>query len=322
MKYRHVGRSGLKVSAIGLGSWLTFGKKVGLEGTRACVRAAVDEGIIFFDTADIYDRGEAERVLGRALHEIPRHHYVLATKVFWPMSDNPNDRGLSRKHIVEACEASLRRLGVDYVDLYQCHRYDPETPVDEVVLAMTDLVRQGKILYWGVSVWSAAQIRHALHVADRYLGYRPISNQPPYSLLERGIEAEVLPVCQAEGLGQVVFSPLAQGTLTGKYVGGRIPEDSRAADEQRNVFLKPKMTPENLQRVEAMMPLAKELGITPAQLALAWCLRNPGVASAIVGATRPEQVRENAAAAEVEIPEEIARRLDEIFPGPAAQGNP
>lgn len=318
MKSRRVGRSGLKVSTVSLGSWLTFGKRVALEETRACVRAAMDEGIYFFDTADIYDRGEAEKVLGEALSGLTRKDYVLATKLFWPMSDNPNDRGLSRKHIVESCNASLERLGLEYIDLYQCHRFDPETPVDEVVLGMTDLIRQGKILYWGVSMWSAEQIRLAAQEADHYLAYRPISNQPSYSLLQRSIEPEVVPVSQEVGVGQVVFSPLAQGVLTGKYSGGKLPSDSRAADKSANEFILPKMTEENLQKVERMTGLAGDLGVTPAQLALAWCLRHTNISSVIIGATRPEQVRENARASDIEIPEEVLDKLDELFPPPAA----
>jgi aryl-alcohol dehydrogenase-like predicted oxidoreductase len=216
---------------------------------------------------------------------------------------------------MEACDASLKRLGVDYIDLYQCHRYDPETPVDEVVLAMDDLARRGKILYWGVSVWSGEQIRHALAESDRYLAHRPVSNQPPYSLLNRGIEAEVLPVSRAEGLGQLVFSPLAQGLLTGKYAQGRIPEGSRAADENRNRFLKPLMTDENLEKARRLAELARGMDVTPAQLALAWCLRDPIVSGAIIGATEPGQVRENAKAAELKVPGDVLAQLDEIFPG-------
>lgn len=318
MKSRRLGRSGLKVSTVGLGSWLTFGRRVGLEETKSCVRAAMDEGIYFIDTADIYDVGDAEKILGEALTGIPRKDYVLATKLFWPMSDNPNDRGLSRKHIVESCNASLHRLGLDYIDLYQCHRFDPETPVDEVVLGMTDLIRQGKVLYWGVSMWSAEQIRLAAQEADHYLAYRPVSNQPSYSLLQRSIESEVIPVSLEVGVGQVVFSPLAQGVLTGKYSGGKVPTDSRAADKSANEFILPKMTQENLETVDKMVGLAKELGITPAQLALAWCLRHPNVSSVIIGATRREQVRENAKACDVEIPEAILDKLDELFPPPAA----
>jgi voltage-dependent potassium channel beta subunit len=314
---RRVGRSGLKVSTVSLGSWLTFGKRLDSKETKACVRAALDQGIYFFDTADIYNKGEAEKALGKALDDLSRKDFVLATKLFWPMSDNPNDRGLSRKHIVESCEASLKRLRVDYIDLYQCHRFDPDTPVDELVLAMTDLIRQGKVLYWGVSMWNGEQIRQACSEADRGLGYRPISNQPSYSLIQRSIELEVVPVSEEEGLGQVVFSPLGQGILTGKYSGGKVPDGTRAADEEINIFMKDKMTSDVLERVDRMGELAARMGVTTAQLALAWCLQNDNVASVIVGATKPEQVVENAGAGELEIPHEIAEKLDELFPVPA-----
>ncbi len=314
MEYRNLGRSGLKVSTIGIGSWLTFGSSVGEEGTRACVRAALEAGVRFFDTADIYNRGEAETLVGRALKETPRKDYVLATKLFWPMSENPNDRGLSRKHIMESCEGSLRRLGVDYVDLYQCHRYDPETPVEETVRAMSDLIRQGKILYWGVSVWTGAQIMEAVAAARRWLDHAPISNQPPYSLLNRLIEPEILPVCEREGIGEVVFSPLAQGFLTGKYAGGRVPAGSRLADSQRNSFMRDMANAETSAKIDRFLALARELGAAPAQLALAWCLRRWSVASVIVGVTKPEQVAENVKAAELNLSPESVARLDEIFP--------
>ncbi len=302
MEYRRLGRSGLRVSEIALGAWLTFGSSVDLSGTRRVVRRALDLGINFFDTADAYARGEAEKLLGEVLRDVPRSRLVLATKAFFPMSEDPNDRGLSRKHLFESVEASLRRLGTDYLDLHQCHRADPETPIEETVCAYEDLIRQGKLLYWGVSEWSAAQIVDACRTADARGAYRPISNQPQYSMLRRRIEREVIPTCEREGVGQVVWSPLAQGVLTGKYDGGRRPEGSRASDSERNRFMDDFLSEEVLEQVEKLEPVARELGLTRAQLALAWCLRQPNVASVIVGATRPDQLEENAKASGVELP--------------------
>ena len=321
MEYRNLGRSGLKVSVVGIGSWLTFGSSVGEDVTRQCVRTALEAGVNFIDTADIYNYGEAESVLGRVLADVPRKSYVLATKLFWPMSEVVTDRGLSRKHVMESCDASLRRLGTDYIDLYQCHRYDAETPVEETVRAMSDLVRQGKILYWGVSFWSAGQIMEAIAAARTWKDYLPISNQPPYNLLNRHIEMEILPMCEREGLGQVVFSPLEQGLLTGKYAGGKIPEGTRLADQKRNVFMRDKATRDVLQRVDRLVGLAQGVGATAAQVALAWCLRRWSVASVIVGATRPEQVVENVKAAELKLSPEMFQYLEELFPGmPAPVG--
>jgi voltage-dependent potassium channel beta subunit len=317
MEYTNLGRSGLQVSRIALGSWLTYGSSVDGEGTDACVRAALDAGVIFIDTADVYARGEAERVLGGVLEGITRSTYVLASKAFWPMSDNPNDRGLSRKHLFESCHASLRRLKTDYLDLYQCHRYDPETPVEETVRAMGDLIAQGKVLYWGVSCWRAAQIKDACHLADKLGVPRPISNQPPYNLLHRDIEPEVVPASIEEGLSQVVFSPLAQGVLTGKYSGGTLPAGSRGADDHRNMFMLGHLSDtELLARVDEAVSLANDLGATPAQLALAWCLRLDNVASVIVGATRVSQVEDNVAAADLELDDDVLARLEELFPAP------
>ncbi len=317
MRYRNVGRSGLKVSEVGLGSWLTFGGTVDQATTTACVHRAFDLGVIFFDTADIYAKGRAEIAFGRALKEFGRPDYVLASKVFWPMSDNPNDAGLSRKHILESCDASLKRLGVEYLDLYQCHRFDPNVPVEEVVRAMETLIRHGKILYWGVSVWSSRQITEAVRLADRFIAYRPISNQPPYNLLQRDIEADVLPVSEREGLGQVVFSPLAEGVLTGKYAGGRIPKGSRADNPKTRQFMESHLNPGTFERVERLREIAGGLGLTPAALALAWCLRRQSVASVIVGATRVEQVEENVRGSGVELPADVITELDKIFPPPA-----
>ncbi|HEX5011901.1 MAG TPA: aldo/keto reductase family protein [Planctomycetota bacterium] len=311
MRYRPLGPTGCQVSTLALGSWLTLGSSVDQATTSALVKEALAGGVNFLDTADIYARGEAELALGRAIAGVRRQDLVLATKVFWPMSDNVNDKGLSRKHVMESCANSLRRLGTDYIDLYQCHRPDPDTPVEETVRAMEDLVRQGKVLYWGVSVWSAAQIQAACAAADRSGGYRPITNQPEYSFLQRSIEAEVMPACAALGLTQIVWSPLAQGLLTGKYAAGRAPAGSRGADEQRNKFIKPMITPANLARVAHVAAVAADLGLTPAQVALAWVLRTRQVSSAIVGATRVEQLRENLKAADVDLSPETLARLDE-----------
>jgi voltage-dependent potassium channel beta subunit len=314
MRTRQLGASGLSVSEISLGSWLTLGSSVDRAGTREIVHAAYDLGVNFFDTADAYARGEGEQALGAALKGFPRPYLVIATKCFFPMSERPNDRGLSRKHIVESVEASLRRLGTDYIDLMQCHRPDPATPIQETVCAFEDLIRQGKLLYWGTSEWRAEQLAEACRVADARSAYRPISNQPQYSILRRGIEKKVLPTSVREGIGQVVWSPLAQGALTGKYAGGAMPAGSRAADDERNRFMGDFLAPEQLARIESLRPLAGELGLSMAQLALAWVLREPNVASAIVGATRISQLEENVKAAGVALPAETLERIDRLFP--------
>jgi len=304
----------MRVSRVVLGSWLTFGSAVDGDVTAGCVRAALDAGIQTIDTADVYARGEAERVLGDVLRGSTRSDLVLASKCFWPMGDGPNDRGLSRKHVFESVEGSLRRLGTDYLDLFQCHRFDPDVPLEETVRALEDLVRQGKILYWGTSVWTGAQVERGLDLARGANGYGPVSNQPPYSLLERDIEDEVVPTCRRLGVGQIVFSPLAQGVLTGKYLGGARPAGTRAADERRNVFMGRYLDPEHEDRIRAFVQIAHDLGTTPAGLALAWCLAMPGIDAVIVGVTRPEQVAENARAAELELEEDVLQRLDALFP--------
>ena len=313
METRRLGSSGLRVSEVSLGSWLTLGSSVDVAGTAELVQRAYDLGVNFFDSADVYANGSAEVALGRALKSIPRSYVVVATKCFFPMSEHPNDRGLSRKHIVESVEASLRRLGTDYVDLHQCHRPDSETPIEETLRAYEDLIRQGKVLYWGVSEWSAGAIADACRLADLRNAYRPISNQPQYSIVRRGIEREVLPVCKREGLGQIVFSPLAQGALSGKYTGGARPSGSRATDEFRNQFMSAFLEPAMQSRIDALRPLADELGVTMAQLALAWCLRDPGISSVIVGATRISQLEDNCKASGIRLPEETIARVDEIF---------
>ena len=268
-------------------------------------------GINFFDTANVYERGEAEKVVGEALKAYPRDSYVLATKVFWPMGDGPNDRGLSRKHIMEQCHASLKRLGTDYVDIYYCHRYDPETPLEETLRAMDDLVTQGKVLYVGVSEWTATQMAQALAIADKYLLDRIIVNQPIYNMFNRYIEKEIIPFGEENGIGQVVFSPLAQGLLTGKYKSvDDIPSDSRAAALEN---VRKQITADKIEKVKQLSTVADEVGCTLSQLALAWILRQPNVASALIGASRPEQVEENVKAIDVTLSEEILQKIENIL---------
>jgi aryl-alcohol dehydrogenase-like predicted oxidoreductase len=316
MEYRHLGRSGMVVSALAYGNWLTHGGLVEEEAARACVRAALDEGITTFDTADGYALGAAEEVLGRALEGVRRDGIEIFTKVYWPTGPNPNDRGLSRKHIIESCHASLRRLGTDHVDLLQAHRYDYETPIEETLRAFDDLVRQGKVHYVGVSEWTADQILDALRVADEMGFDRIISNQPQYSLLWRVIEAEVLPVCQREGIGQIVWSPLAQGVLTGKYQPGQPPpEGSRAATSAGADAIGWLLRDEVLQPVHAFAELARSAGYTPATVALAWVLENPTISSAIIGATRPEQIKENVKALDVTLDADLLQAIDQVLDG-------
>jgi voltage-dependent potassium channel beta subunit len=324
MEYRHLGRSGLKISEIAYGNWITHGSQVEEDAAAACVAAALDEGITTFDTADVYAGTKAEEVLGRALHGQRRESLEIFTKLYWPAGPGQNDRGLSRKHIMESIHGSLRRLQTDYVDLYQAHRYDHETPLEETLRAFDDLIRQGKVLYIGVSEWRAEQIAAALRIADELGLDRIISNQPQYNMLWRVIEAEVLPLCEKEGLGQVVFSPIAQGVLTGKYLpGSEAPADSRATDAGGSRFIRGYLTDDILTRVQQLKPIAEEAGLSLAQLAVAWTLQNPGVSAAIVGATRPEQVRENAGASGVRLDPDVMRRIDDalgpvIFTDPAA----
>ena len=313
MQYRTLGDSGLQVSVVGLGSWLTFGGAVGVDVTRDCVNAAVGAGINFIDTADIYTKGAAEEALGAVIPEHRRQHLVIATKAFWPMSDNVNDQGLSRKHLIESCEGSLRRLKTDYVDLYQCHRPDPNTPVREIVGVMHSLIEQGKALYWGVSCWTAAQITEAVYIARLHGQHAPIGNQPHYSMLHRKIESEILPVSSRLGVGQVVWSPLEQGILTGKYSGGVKPEGSRGADDRYNMFMTAQLTEETLAKVDRLGPIAQKLGGTVGQLAIAWTLRQPGVSAAIVGATRAEQVVENSGAAKLDLPLDVIEEIEAIL---------
>ncbi|MDO7906426.1 aldo/keto reductase family protein [Paenibacillus sp. JX-17] len=311
MKYRRLGGSGLKVSEISLGSWLTYGGYVEQENAVNSIETAYDQGINFFDTANVYERGAAEELLGRTLKAYPRESYVLATKVFGKMGDGPNDQGLSRKHITEQAHASLRRLGVEYVDIYYCHRFHEETPLEETLRALDDLVRQGKALYIGVSQWTAAQMEAALAVADRYLLDRIVVNQPIYNMFERYIEKEIIPLGERKGIGQVVYSPLAQGLLTGKYSSLEdIPADSRAA---KLGWKEGRINEETIHTVQQLAQIADELDLKVGQLALAWILRQPNVSSALVGASRPEQISENIGASGVELPADALERIEGIL---------
>lgn len=315
MEYRHLGKHGIRVSEVCLGSWLTYGAAKDESVARACIERAYDLGINFFDTANAYARGGAEKVVGKVLNQYPRHSYVLATKVYFPMGDGPNDRGLSRKHILEQCDASLQRLGVDYIDLYQAHRYDPTVPLAETLMAFDHLVKQGKILYYGVSEWSAGQLAHATDIT-RLGGLAPIaSNQPLYNLLNRSIEKEVLPVCRREGIGIFNFSPLDQGILTGKYKPGTpLPEGSRASDSKQNTFMnKGELDQSLLQKVQKLIPIAQQEGLSLSQLALAWCLRREELSSVIIGATKPEQVQENVGASGKKLSPETLLAIDEVL---------
>jgi voltage-dependent potassium channel beta subunit len=313
VKYRRLGRTGLKVSEISLGSWLTYGKTVEDDTAVRTIRRAYELGINSFDSANVYERGEGERVMAEALRVFPRESYVITTKAFWPMGDGPNDRGLSRKHVFEQLHASLKRMDLDYVDIFYCHRYDPETPVDETLRTIDDLVRQGKVLYVGVSQWTAAQIEEAVRIADRYLLDRIVVNQPVYNLLNRYIEPEIIPVCEKHGIGQIVFSPLAQGVLTGKYRGGRIPEGTRGANPEINQWVKELIDSGVIEKVDALQDLAGEAGISLVELALAWVLRQPNVASALVGASRPDQIEANVKAVEVELSQDMLEKIEKIL---------
>ena len=308
MRYRQLGRSELKVSEVSLGSWLTFGGGVKEDRAAACVQAAFEAGVNFIDTANVYSGGEAERFLGQALKDRPRSSYVLATKLFFPMSNT--DRGLSAAQIEKQLAASLKRLGTDYVDLYQCHRYDADTPLEETMAALTRAVEQGKARYIGFSEWTAEQISASLALP----GTRFVSSQPQYSMLYREPESKVFPLCAREGIGQIVWSPLKQGILTGKYRPGQAPPpDSRAASKSMGTFMQGRLGDADLRTVEKLAPIAQGAGLTLAQLALAWVLRRPEVSSAIIGATSPEQVKENAAASDVTLSSDVLARIESVL---------
>jgi aryl-alcohol dehydrogenase-like predicted oxidoreductase len=313
VEFRRLGRSGLTISAIAYGNWLTHGGQVEEDAAGACVRAALDSGITTFDTADVYAETRAESVLGRALAGERREGLEIFTKVFGPTGPGKNDRGLSRKHITESCHASLRRLQTDYVDLYQAHRFDATVPLEETMTAFADLVRAGKVLYIGVSEWRAEQIAAGAALA-RDLGIQLISNQPQYSMLWRVIEEEVVPTSEKEGLSQIVYSPLAEGVLTGKYrPGEQPPAGSRGADPQAGRFVQRFLTDDVLTRVQKLRPIADDLGLSMAQLAVAWVLQNENVAAAIIGASRPEQVHDNVKAAGVSLEADVLSRIDEVL---------
>ena len=312
MDFRHLGRSGLRVSEISYGNWITHGSQVEEDAAAACVRAALDLGITTFDTADVYAATRAEAVLGRALAGERRAGLEIFTKVYWPTGPGQNDRGLSRKHIMESIDGSLKRLQTDYVDLYQAHRYDYATPLEETMEAFADVVRAGKALYIGVSEWKASEIR-AAHELARSLNIHLISNQPQYSMLWRVIEAEVVPTSEELGIGQIVWSPIAQGVLTGKYLPGQAPpEGSRATDDKQGAnFISRLMGDDVLTAVQKLKPLADQAGLTMAQLAVAWVLQNPNVSSAIVGATKPAQLQDNVKASGVKLESDLLKAIDE-----------
>jgi aryl-alcohol dehydrogenase-like predicted oxidoreductase len=317
MEYRRLGSSGMYVSEISYGNWITHGSQVEQESAIKCVRAALDEGITTFDTADVYAGTKAEVVLGKALKGVRRESYELFTKVYWPTGTGKNDRGLSRKHIMESVHASLKRLQTDHIDLYQMHRFDYETPLEESLSAFDDLIRQGKVHYIGFSEWSADQISSALTIqGDR--GYnRFVSSQPQYSMLWRVIESKVVPLCEKEGIGQIVWSPIAQGVLTGKYLPGKkAPAGSRATDKKSGAGMISRwMRDEVLEAVQKLKPIADEVGLSMSQLALAWALANPNVSSVIMGATKPAQVKENVKASGAKLEPAILKKID------AALGN-
>ncbi|WP_019853455.1 aldo/keto reductase family protein [Actinopolyspora mortivallis] len=322
MEFRRLGHSGLNISEIAYGNWLTHGSQVEEDQAQACVLAALDEGITTFDTADVYAGTRAESVLGRALSGVRRESVELFTKVYFPTGQGPNDRGLGRKHVMESCEASLRRLQTDYVDLYQAHRFDATVPLEETMTAFADLVRQGKALYIGVSEWNAEQITRASELA-RELRVPLISNQPQYSMLWRVIESQVIPASERAGMGQIVWSPIAQGVLSGKYLPGQeAPSGSRATDSSGGADMISRwMREEVLEAVQRLKPIASDLGLSMAQLAVAWVLQNSNVSAAIIGASRPEQVTDNARAAGVRLDQDVLDRIDEVI-GHLAETDP
>jgi aryl-alcohol dehydrogenase-like predicted oxidoreductase len=314
MLHRRLGRSGLKISEIAYGNWITHGAQLDQERALACTRAALDAGITTFDTADAYADTRAEEVLGLALAGVRRESVEVLTKLYWPTGPGANERGLSRKHVMEAAHASLRRLGTDYIDLYQAHRYDEDTPLEETLRAFDDLIRQGKVLYVGVSEWTADQIMRALEIADSMGLDRIVSNQPQYNMLRRTIEADVVPLCSREGVGQIVYQPLAQGVLAGKYLPGQPPPaGSRATDATGSEFIERLLYDDLLERVQQLKPLAADAGLSLAQLSIAWVLQQPGISSAIVGGSRPEQLADSAAASGVKLDPDLLDAIDTIL---------
>lgn len=315
MEYRKLGNTGLKISEVTYGSWLTFGNQVELDAAKALIQRAFELGINSFDTADVYKAGEAEKLLGQILPKRRRSEYILATKAFWPMSDHPTDRGLSRKHLFDSIEGSLDRLNLKYVDLFYAHRFDPETPVAETCEAFDDLIRLGKILYWGTSEWTAAQIREAQTLCRAKGWHTPVVNQPYYNLLGRGIEAEILPTCVEFGMGTANFSPLAQGVLSGKYSKGKIPTGSRGGDSSMNMWMQDHLgNPDILERIDRIGTIAAKHKCTISQVALAWALKTPGISSVIIGASTVAQLEENVAATSVKLEAADLAQLELWFP--------
>lgn len=314
MKYRNLGKCGAKVSVISLGSWLTIGGTVDNKRSGNLIKLGFEKGINFFDTADVYNYGMAEITLGKSLKDFRRQDLFIASKCFGKMSDEPNDKGLSRKHIFESVHKSLKNLKTDYIDLYQCHRYDPDTTLGETCRAFNTMIEQGKILYWGVSEWSKDEIKNALEICEKYNLHKPVSNQPQYSLFSRDIESNgVQDICRKNGIGLVVWSPLAQGVLTGKYNKKKIENDSRLKDKKNNTFVKNFVNDENLNKVGELIKLSEKTGISVSNLALAWCLRDETVSSAITSATKESQLKENIKASETELTEEILTEIEKIF---------
>jgi len=316
MHYRRLGRSGLKVSEISLGSWVTFGNQMDEKKASSLLHAAFEQGINYFDNADVYADGLAETIMGKAIKDLPRTELVISSKVFWPTGKGPNGRGLSRKHVMESVHASLKRLGLDYLDLYFCHRFDPDTPIEEVVRTMNILIQQGKILYWGTSEWEASQVARAYGVARQYNLIPPTMEQPQYNLLHRKrVEDQLMPLVKELGIGLTTFSPLAYGILTGKYNEG-IPEGSRATLENYS-WVRDRITPERIERVRQLAVIAEDLGITPGQLAIAWILRRKEVSSVITGATRIEQLDENLGAMEAQdkLSNDVLEKIDKAVEG-------
>ncbi|GAB6090262.1 aldo/keto reductase family protein [Spirochaeta dissipatitropha] len=315
MEYRNLGTSGLRVSEIAYGSWLTFGNQVELESARSIIRKAIELGINYIDTADVYNAGEAEQLLGEILPEFNRRHLVIATKAFWPMSEHPVDRGLSRKHIIDSLNGSLQRLKLDYVDIFYCHRFDPEVPLEESLEAVEDMIRQGKTLYWGTSEWSADQIAEAWGICKQKGWHLPVVNQPLYNMLNRYIEKDVLPVTRNLGMGTANFSPLAQGLLTGKYSGGKIPAGSRGENDKLNMFMKDQLSDGDLlSRIDSLKQIAESYRLNIGQLALAWILQQKGISSVITGASSIEQVESNVKAAGVQLKEDDLKKINQLFP--------
>ena len=315
MKYRRVGKSGLKVSEVAYGSWLTFANQVELDNAKKIINRAIELGINYFDSADAYERGKAEQLLGQILPEKKRSQYVVATKAYWPMSEHETDKGLSRKHVTDSVHASLERLKLDYVDIFYCHRYDTETPLIESLEAIEDLIKQGKILYWGTSEWTSDQIAEAHKICYEKHWHLPIINQPLYNLINRNIEKEILPKCVELGMGTANFSPLAQGVLTGKYSGKNIPSNSRGANDKQNMWMKDQINDlALLNNIDSLGDIASKYNLTIGQLSLAWILSNPGISSVITGATSIQQIEDNAGASGVLLDKIDIEKMNNLFP--------